>query len=362
MGSINLLEARRNILMSQPHLTSASANPLTFQTDISANLKDCKIYLEPVQEGSGDPSPDNVRPISGWDGVSVYTSKRNLLITDGITFTGSSYINKDGNIASSRYYKRSNPIPCSHIAGKTVTFNTVIESGGSSIISVGFYSSDTIDSDHAVLLAYKGWTSDETITVTIPLTAKYMVITLNNSNTLDGKYIVEGTNPLDEVDTPTAITIPCPQTIYGGYVDLVKGEVVEEWKSEMMSSYTWTNHSTSSSISRWKCPDIPVKPASTKNDAFHGISDRLLPIAYNGSWNSYYRISPSSDGYSNTFVILPAMTAQEANDFFATAHLCYELATPNTHQLTPQVIKTLKGINNIWSDANGNIEIKFWKH
>ena len=272
MGSINLLEARRNILMSQPHLTTESANPLTFQTDISANLKDCKVYFEPVQEGSGDPSPDNVRPISGWDGVTVYKSKRNLLITDGITFTGSSYINKDGNITSSRYYKRSNPVPCSHIAGKTVTFNTVVESGGSSVTSVAFYSSDIIDSNHAVLCAYKKLTSDETITATIPLTAKYMVITLNNAYTLDGKYIVEGTNPLDEVDTPTAITIPFPQTIYGGYVDLVKGEVVE---------------------------------------------------------------TVGSDGQS---------------------------ITPQTYAITPQVIKTLKGINNIWSDANGNIELRFWKH
>ena len=41
---------------------------------------------------------------------------------------------------------------------------------------------------------------------------------------------------------------------------------------------------------------------------------------------------------------------------------CAKFATPNTYQLTPQIIKTLKGINNIWSDANGNIEIKFWKH
>ena len=34
-------------------------------------LKSCVVAIEPVQSGSGDPSPDNVRPISGWTGAQV---------------------------------------------------------------------------------------------------------------------------------------------------------------------------------------------------------------------------------------------------------------------------------------------------
>lgn len=34
--------------------------------------------IVPVQEGEGDPSPDNVRPIKGWDGVNLYHSGKNL--------------------------------------------------------------------------------------------------------------------------------------------------------------------------------------------------------------------------------------------------------------------------------------------
>ena len=40
------------------------------------------------------------------------------------------------------------------------------------------------------------------------------------------------------------------------------------------------------------------------------------------------------------------------------AQLCYELATPQTYQLTPQQIQTLLGQNNVWSDA-GNVEVTF---
>lgn len=51
--------------------------------------------IEPVQSGSGDPSPDNVRPISGWTGVELTRCGKNLLppavektiVNNGVTFT-----------------------------------------------------------------------------------------------------------------------------------------------------------------------------------------------------------------------------------------------------------------------------------
>lgn len=43
----------------------------TFVTDMVAPLRKLLLSFAPKQSGSGDPSPTNVRPISGWDGVSV---------------------------------------------------------------------------------------------------------------------------------------------------------------------------------------------------------------------------------------------------------------------------------------------------
>jgi endo-alpha-1,4-polygalactosaminidase (GH114 family) len=37
-------------------------------------------------------------------------------------------------------------------------------------------------------------------------------------------------------------------------------------------------------------------------------------------------------------------------------------AEPIHYTLTPQQILTLKGINNVYSDTNGQMEIKYWKH
>lgn len=42
-------------------------------------LKSLTVNIEPVQTGSGDPSPENVRPITGWTGCNVSRSGKNLL-------------------------------------------------------------------------------------------------------------------------------------------------------------------------------------------------------------------------------------------------------------------------------------------
>jgi len=38
------------------------------------------------------------------------------------------------------------------------------------------------------------------------------------------------------------------------------------------------------------------------------------------------------------------------------------MAEPIIYPLTPQSITSFKGINNIFSDANGNVKIKFLAH
>ena len=45
----------------------------------SIPMKDVLVHIEPVQAGSGDPSPDNVRPITGWTGAKVTRTGKNLL-------------------------------------------------------------------------------------------------------------------------------------------------------------------------------------------------------------------------------------------------------------------------------------------
>ena len=53
----------------------------------------------PIQSGTGDPSPDNIRPISGHTGCDVVRTGKNLLPTQELVKTGSTYY-----IGGSNYY------------------------------------------------------------------------------------------------------------------------------------------------------------------------------------------------------------------------------------------------------------------
>lgn len=66
---------------------TASGNPATFTTNISKDLTGLTIPFTPVQEGSGDPSPDNVRPISGYDGVTITANGADVVVDFGETGT-----------------------------------------------------------------------------------------------------------------------------------------------------------------------------------------------------------------------------------------------------------------------------------
>lgn len=62
------------------------------------------VKISPVQEGTGDPSPENVRPFRGVDSVKLYRMNKNLLMnfgpetleTNGVTFTRS----PDGSVTA----------------------------------------------------------------------------------------------------------------------------------------------------------------------------------------------------------------------------------------------------------------------
>ena len=67
---------------------TAIGNPLTFLTDLARPLKSLVASFLPVQSGSGDPSPTNVRSISGWSGVNVWHTGVNLFDESSVTLGG----------------------------------------------------------------------------------------------------------------------------------------------------------------------------------------------------------------------------------------------------------------------------------
>lgn len=80
-----LEEIRRNILSNSPHIEFATGTTASFKTDMVVPLKECKISFSPTQEGTGDPSPTNVRPIKGLNRLDVRHTNRNIVPLDGWT-------------------------------------------------------------------------------------------------------------------------------------------------------------------------------------------------------------------------------------------------------------------------------------
>lgn len=71
-GTVSMANSKINGGAS-PYPKGASGNIITI-TDGAENtpLKSAVVNIEPVQSGSGDPSPTNIRPISGWTQANVW--------------------------------------------------------------------------------------------------------------------------------------------------------------------------------------------------------------------------------------------------------------------------------------------------
>lgn len=67
---------------------TAYGNPLSFNTNVAKPLVDLTIPFSPYQAGTGDPSPENVRSISGTDHVNVWRTGSNIFDISFLTATG----------------------------------------------------------------------------------------------------------------------------------------------------------------------------------------------------------------------------------------------------------------------------------
>ena len=177
-----------------------------------------------------------------------------------------------------------------------------------------------------------------TLTATIPSGIKF----------IRACYLVADTNKILEG--------PDSYTLYGGYVDLVKGELIRDWlintheieATDGTPGGTGTGNNTDYRFIAWNLPSAHLSDTNRTTQAICNIAPYSTQVGETRFWLS-----------SNTvYMILP-------NDNQAyTAIVAYAERTLNTttYQLTPQQLTALKGVNNIWSNANGPISVQYWTH
>ena len=176
------------------------------------------VTMEPIQEGEGDPSPDNVRPISGRGSVTVTRCGKNLLNLETQTFTQNKEVLLDDEIPPGSY---------------TLSANVQTNSGSDSCL-VNF-----LDSQNALVAsAYMpvSDTSQHRITLSRKVKVLSMYAARNNADAI-GHQATLSNIQLELGSTPTTYepyqgetsTLTLPETIYGGTVDAVTGVGSKTW-------------------------------------------------------------------------------------------------------------------------------------
>lgn len=201
---------------------SETGNPVVCYP-VSGYPLGCKASWEPTQEGSGEPSPDNVRPIKGRDSVTVERCGENLLnikpfnkfTKNGITYE---YVPNAGIHVSGTATTAvdSTTFPIWHLPpGKYYGLNTDKEISASIVVQ---------RNGKNLWLNAKG-----AFEVLAGDVTKYWYAIVSAGATVDRTiypYIVPGTTA-STTYTPyigQTNTLTLPETVYGGEVDAVTGE------------------------------------------------------------------------------------------------------------------------------------------
>ena len=331
---------------------SASGSIASF-SDGGDNLpmKSLKVNIVPKQSGSGDPSPTNIRAISGWDSVAVEQSGKNLFNPNLVV--GPAYVvNADGSIkvtaSDARGWSELNPIP---IKAGTYTFSWLGYSNGA--VSTIKLSTDGYTTDYYLTAG----TPRRTITMAEDGYFKIKVGTSASSYPVTVKLQLEvGSTATDyEPYEGETITTNLGQTVYGGELDVVSGKLVLNKAMADLGSLNWSYDGT-----RFYTRDIA---SLTKGYAYNVVADAISSIYKADIYSNI-----SSQSVNNIFVIGETGTLSIKNTAYTTAsafktamngvQLVYELATPTEIQLTPTEVKSLLGANNVWSES-GTVEVEY---
>lgn len=325
-------------------------------------MKSVVVNIEPVQSGSGDPSPDNVRPISGWTGVNVVRTGKNLF--DG-TFLNLAFAHlSDGNIIKRNSIYRSLYVRV--VGGYTYTISRkAIETNRFRVCATIDEPEDGVPIKELAVSS----TNDSlySITVTVPEGYNYLFVYLSNESATctPDNYQIELGSTATEYEPYTgntySITFPSEAgTVYGGTLDVTKGVLTVDRAMVTVDENDDIMYASNSNGFLFYCIN---KCTGAKNYGAQ-ICDRLS-LAKSGSASAIYSAESSFVGYPNGVLYFKVNTSiatvADMKSYLSSAgalQACYELATPITYQLTPTEIKSLLGDNNVWADA-GDTEVTY---
>lgn len=321
-----------------------------------------KAKWEPVQEGTGTPSPENIRPIKGRDSVRVTRCGETLWSLDKITLQTfntniTTQIDMDAVNLLPRNVKLYFSGQCSNGKLREIRFYDGTGAEMGTLCTEGGYSTVIKAGNIAKVLLYAG-------------------LNENSERTCTNLQITPGTTA-PTTYTPyigQSNTLTLPSTIYGGEVDAVSGEGQDTWKSVSLDGtekwYTWGVNKNNTNVTGFFTYDINdysndssdinkilCSTMSSEEKNIWGGKNMGVGFAYSGS--SKYLI------YCVTTNTLPDTTDDKkaiasfktflANLYAAgtPVQVAYKLATQTPFTATgAQPMPALAGANTVLTDAD----------
>ena len=299
-------------------------------------VQDLVVQIEPVQAGSGDPSPDNVRAITGWIGVKVTRTGKNLLnplyrtnLPNNIRYyygTGNATKLKKGTYTLSISQQVNGIYVNQYASTLLVKYNTT-------------FITFTLDSetDGIAFDFYKSNGIDQNVTCQLELSSTATAYEPYQGETYDIQFPTEA------------------GTVYGGSLDVTTGALTVDraWYAFNGTESQWIKSSTyrGSFYRSWSTMPSGI-----------GINRGTFICSHAGyisNLSEYAYGKCVSDSALNLWVIQDTdATIDDFKAFLAEQYangtpvtVCYTLATPQTYQLNITEIRTLLGQNNIWADT-----------
>ena len=244
-------------------IKSVNGNHVTIADALQGNALGVNTTLEPIQSGSGTPSPTNIRPITGRTQVDVTRTGKNLLPNFSVsdfdnaqTYGDSTYIQIPFKAGT---YTISTDAPATYLwAGNTANW----------------------PSDYARVTSG----SPKTITLTSDGRIAFGILTRDKATALNYKTQIEQGSTATEYEpyvTPQAVTVQLGQTVYGGTLNVSTGELsvetanIDSYNGESIGEPWW------SSMDEYVAGTLPTTGAQVVYTLATPITVSLTPAQIN---------------------------------------------------------------------------------
>ena len=364
-GEVTAAQLAEGLTAKADMIHSAASGPVACFSDGAAYPVDrLTVYMEPAQTGSGDPSPTNIRPITGRSGARVTRAGKNLCpkfssgSANGIAWT----VGEDGVITFSGTASALTQFSANcHIPAGSLTF--------------GCFNNLTNSDLKMFLITDRG---NEQVNMTSVKATK--TVTISAYTSVVRIRIAAGMNVDSLVLKPMICFGPAlPEyvpyagsaaevswqaedgTVCGGYADITGGTLTATWVKKKISDFTWS-YSTYNSANAFRTDPLDILGNSPEQGVMcSAFASESMVANYAGSANkpnhTVYRLYTTQE--RRIFVKCTEYTG--VSDFLAAygnEEIAYKLAAPAVIPFTPAQVSTLYGINHIWSDA-GDVSVGY---